>query len=100
MASGSGNGGFDAFIDAISKVMGKLNYTLPKLLDYEVRIPKGGHTNALTECIVTWQIGETEQKTRGVHANQVFAGVFATLRIINIQLQELDSEKSGITRIA
>lgn len=100
IASGSGNGGFDAFMDAIGKVMAKLDYTLPELVDYEVRIPKGGHTYALTECIITWQCGEAKQRTRGVHANQVFAAVFATLRIINIQLHDRKVNKSGLTRIA
>ncbi len=90
-ASGSGNGGFDAFIDAINKVMKLHDYTLPALLDYEVRIPKGGHTNALTECVITWDCNENSRKTRGVHSNQVFAAVLAALRIINIQLEELQT---------
>ncbi len=87
-ATGSGNGGFDAFIDAINKIMALYNYTLPELIDYEVRIPKGGHTYALTECLITWECAEDIRKTRGVHANQVFASVLATLKIINIHLQE------------
>jgi D-citramalate synthase len=88
LASGSGNGGFDAFIDAINKVLQLNNYTLPTLLDYEVRIPKGGNTNALTECVITWDCDKRIRKTRGVHSNQVFAAVLAALRIINIQLHE------------
>jgi D-citramalate synthase len=87
-ASGSGNGGFDAFIDALDKVLKLHDYTLPSLADYEVRIPKGGHTDALTECVITWDCGPELRKTRGVHANQVFAGVMATLKIINMQLHE------------
>jgi D-citramalate synthase len=87
-ASGSGNGGFDAFIDALDKVLKLHEYTLPSLADYEVRIPKGGHTDALTECVITWDCGTELRKTRGVHANQVFAGVMATLKIINMQLHE------------
>jgi D-citramalate synthase len=93
-ASGAGNGGFDAFIFAINKVMASKNYQLPTLLDYEVRIPKGGHTNALTECVITWDCGEQEFKTRGVHSNQVFAAILATLRIINLQLHERDGNDS------
>ena len=89
IASGSGNGGFDAFIDAINKVMKLHDYTLPALLDYEVRIPKGGHTNALTECVITWDCEQTTRRTRGVHSNQVFAAVLAALRLINIELHEL-----------
>lgn len=92
-ASGAGNGGFDAFIFAINKVMASKSYQLPTLLDYEVRIPKGGHTNALTECVITWDCGEQEFKTRGVHSNQVFAAILATLRIINLQLHEREGNE-------
>jgi D-citramalate synthase len=87
-ASGTGNGGFDAFIHAINKVLKKIDYTLPKLEDYEVRIPKGGETSALTECIITWRTEGKNLKTRGVHANQVFASILAALRVINLQLHE------------
>jgi D-citramalate synthase len=87
-SSGTGNGGFDAFINGINKVLEKYNYTIPKLIDYEVRIPKGGETNALTECIITWQVMGKNIKTRGVHANQVFASILAALRLINLQFQE------------
>ncbi len=90
IASGSGNGGFDAFVDAINKVMSCHNYTLPGLVDYEVRIPKGGHASALTECVITWDCSGELRKTRAVHSNQVFAGVLAALKIINMQLHDLD----------
>ncbi len=90
VASGIGNGGFDAFIHAIEKVMTGFGFSLPDLLDYEVRIPKGGHTNALTECVITWSCSGEIRKTRGVHANQVFAAVLATLRIINMRLHEMN----------
>jgi len=92
-ASGSGNGGFDAFIDAINKVLSGYDQRLPGLVDYEVRIPKGGHTSALTECVITWDCEGKMRKTRGVHSNQVFASVLAALRMINIQLHELGGEK-------
>ncbi|MBT4520835.1 MAG: 2-isopropylmalate synthase [Halieaceae bacterium] len=94
-ASGAGNGGFDAFISAVNKVLETKNYQLPPLLDYEVRIPKGGNTNALTECVITWDCGSREFKTRGVHSNQVFAAFLATLRIINLQLHEREAAQSN-----
>ena len=87
-ASGTGNGGFDAFTNAINKIFENEDYSLPKLDNYEVRIPRGGETNALTECTITWQTQSKIIKTRGVHANQVFAAILATLRIINLQLHE------------
>jgi D-citramalate synthase len=93
VAAGFGNGGFDAFISAINSALKSYHYSLPELLDYEVRIPKGGNTDALTECIISWDCEHKIYKTRGVHSNQVFAAVLATLRIINIQLHELSQKK-------
>lgn len=85
-ASGSGNGGFAAFMDAIGRILKARKFQMPDLLDYEVHIPRGGNTSALTECIITWA-GETrELKTRGVDSNQVLAAVKATLRMINIRM--------------
>ena len=98
-ASGSGNGGFDAFIFAIKKVLAVKNYQLPELLDFEVRIPRGGHTNALAECVITWDCGEKAFKTRGVHSNQVFAAILATLRIINLQLHERMGSESVLSQL-
>src|SRR5690606_7477229 len=84
--SGSGNGGFAAFMDAIGRILNTLNFEMPALLDYEVRIPRGGNTSALTECIITWSGEFRDLKTRGVDANQVLAAVKATLRMINIKM--------------
>ncbi len=86
-ASGSGNGGFDACIDAIRKVFPR-TFEFPELVDYEVRIPKGGSTSALTEAFITWQDGPRTVRTRGVDANQVLAGVGATLRMLNMKLHQ------------
>ena len=97
-ASGSGNGGFDAFIDAVNKVLSPRDYQLPRLLDYEVRIPKGGNTNALTECIITWDCDGRDYKTRGVHSNQVFAAILAALRIINLQWHERTTDQGVLAQ--
>ncbi|MEJ2386037.1 MAG: alpha-isopropylmalate synthase regulatory domain-containing protein [Chromatiaceae bacterium] len=83
-AAGSGTGGFDAFMNALGKVLKKRGLALPELLDYEVRIPKGGRSDALTECIITWNGEKGELRTRGVHYNQVFAAINATLRMLNV----------------
>jgi D-citramalate synthase len=96
LSSGVGNGGFDAFMGALRKVLNKLQIPLPGLLDYEVRIPRGGKTSALTECAITWDTGEGETlKTRGVHSNQVFAAMGATVRMVNIQMQKLSTRSQG-----
>jgi (R)-citramalate synthase len=86
-ASGSGNGGFDAFIDAVRKVLPS-EVEFPELLDYELRIPKGGTTSALTEVLITWRDCGRTFRTRGVNANQVFAGINATLRMLNVLLHQ------------
>ncbi|MGB2272163.1 MAG: LeuA family protein, partial [Pseudomonadales bacterium] len=88
-AEGQGNGGFDAFTAAISQILAELDLALPELLDYQVHIPRGGNTNALTEASVTWQLANNAKiTTRGMHANQVFAAVEATLRVLNRLLHE------------
>ncbi|TVQ94214.1 MAG: 2-isopropylmalate synthase [Chromatiaceae bacterium] len=97
-ASGSGNGGFDAFNKALGKLVRRQGIVLPQLADYEIRIPKGGRSDALTECTITWLCppdlpgvataadGSPRRtfKTRGVHANQVFAAIGATMRMLNL----------------
>jgi len=91
-AAGSGNGGFDAFNHALSKIVRRRGLTLPELTDYEVRIPKGGRSDALTECTISWATDQGELKTRGVHANQVFAAIAATMRMLNILMHRSLSE--------
>ena len=85
-ASGSGNGGFDAFIGAMKKVLDKEAFVFPELVDFQLRIPPGGKTSALTECSVTWVDGNEQFTTRGVNANQVLAGIGATIRMINLRM--------------
>jgi len=86
-ASGAGTGGFDACIAAIRKVFPP-GVEFPELLDYGLRIPKGGSTSALTEVLITWRDGPRTVRTRGVNANQVLAGVGATLRMLNMKLHQ------------
>ena len=86
LSTGMGNGGFDAFMNAVGKILKKLSISIPKLVDYEVRIPKGGKADALTESIITWEDDQGRFKTRGVHSNQVFAAIEASIRMLNIRL--------------
>ena len=85
-ATGAGNGGFDAFIMALRQILEPRGFTFPELLDYQVRIPKGGTASALVECSITWRDDGRDVRTRGVSANQVFAGIEATLRMLNLKL--------------
>ncbi len=88
LSAGTGNGGFDAFMNAMKKLLDKRGIRLPALVDYEVRIPRGGKTSALTEATITWDLGGEPLRTRGVHSNQVFAAMNATIRMLNIQIQK------------
>ncbi len=85
-ASSGGNGGYDAFIRAMKKVLSKQKISFPKLTDYETRIPKGGQTSALVDCIISWHDGQKNFKTRGVHSDQVVAAVEATMKMLNLHL--------------
>ena len=85
-ASGSGNGGFDAFIGAMKKILDKEHFEFPELLDYQLRIPPGGQTGALTECSITWSDNGQKLTTRGINTNQVLAGISATIRMINFKM--------------
>lgn len=93
LSAGIGNGGFDAFMNAIGKVLSREKMPLPELLDFEVRIPRGGRTDALTEATITWGGDGGSFKTRGVHSNQVFAAMNATIRMLNRQIHQMN--KSG-----
>ena len=84
-AEGEGNGGYDAFTNALDKILQEYaDLNRPHLVDYQVHIPKGGRTNALTEAAITWELENgRKMTTRGVNSNQVFAAVQATLKVIN-----------------
>jgi D-citramalate synthase len=83
-----GDGGFDAFMNALGKALRRHNISLPKLADYEVCIPRGGKTDALSEARITWENDQGSAfKTRSVHSNQVFAAIHATIRMLNMQMQ-------------
>ena len=84
-----GNGSYDAFTDALDKILeANTEIRRPTLIDYQIHIPRGGRTDALTEAAITWRL-ENNRKitTRGVNANQVFAAIQATLRVINMLLR-------------
>ena len=90
-AKGEGNGAYDAFVHALDEILE--NYSelqRPHLIDYQVHIPKGGKTNALTEASITWELNTgRKMTTRGVHSNQVVAAMYATLKAINSNVSDL-----------
>jgi D-citramalate synthase len=80
--TGQGDGGYDAFMDAVKKIVKKLNFELPELIDYHVTIPPGGKTDALVQCSITWRNHKTFV-TKGVHSDQVLAAAEATEKMLN-----------------
>ncbi|PWJ56617.1 D-citramalate synthase [Dyadobacter jejuensis] len=79
-----GDGQYDAFMNAVKKVYSKKCIELPMLLDYAVRIPPGGNTDALCETIITWSIKGKETKTRGLDSDQTVSAIKATQKMLNI----------------
>ena len=81
----AGDGGYDAFMKALKKILvGKLKLNLPKLIDYEVRIPPGGKTDAIVEAKITWKKNGNSFSTMGVDSDQVMAAVKATEKMLNL----------------
>ena len=83
----SGDGGYDAFVKALRKLLKKRGITFPKLADYEVRIPPGGKTDALVETTISWEMPERTLTTTGVDSDQLTAAVVATEKMLNLVIK-------------
>ena len=82
--SAQGDGQYDAFMNALKKIYKQKKLSLPGLLDYSVRIPPGGKTDALCETFITWNHGSKGLKTRGLDSDQTVSAIKATERMLNI----------------
>ncbi len=82
----TGDGGYDAFMNALRKVGTLYNLELPRLIDYYVIIPRGGKSDALVQTTITWDNGI---KTRGVDSDQLLSAIKATEKMVNIQINNL-----------
>ncbi|MCB9000136.1 MAG: 2-isopropylmalate synthase [Bacteroidales bacterium] len=80
----SGDGQYDAFMKALWKIYDKLQKKHPVLVDYFVSIPPGGKTDALVECMITWDYNGRIIKTRGLDSDQTVAAIKGTLKMLNI----------------
>jgi D-citramalate synthase len=81
--TGQGDGGYDAFMNAIKKIAKKLGYSIPELVDYQITIPPGGKTDALVQCSITWR-NHKNFVTKGVNPDQVLAAAEATEKMLNL----------------
>ena len=80
----SGDGQFDAFMNAIKKIYLRKNKELPILIDYAVRIPPGSNSDALCETLITWKNTKNEFITRGLDSDQTVSAIKATEKMLNI----------------
>ncbi len=90
----SGDGQYDAFMKALWKIYDSLERKHPVLKDYVVSIPPGGRTDALCECLITWDMNGKAIKTRGLDPDQTVAAIKCTIRMLNIlEEQFLEEQK-------
>lgn len=82
----TGDGGYDAFMRAIRPWCETHKIKIPKLRDYEIRIPPGGKTSAMVECKIIWSHNGNQIITIGLDHDQVMAAVHATEKMLNIIL--------------
>ncbi len=80
----SGDGQYDAFMNALRKVYELKKLALPVLIDYAVRIPPGSNSDALCETIITWEADGKEFTTRGLDSDQTVSAIKATEKMLNI----------------
>ncbi|GGK55419.1 MULTISPECIES: alpha-isopropylmalate synthase regulatory domain-containing protein [Flavobacteriaceae] len=79
-----GDGQYDAFMNAIKKIYVNKGMSLPKLVDYAVRIPPGSTSDALCETIITWETKDKRFITRGLDSDQTVSAIKATQKMLNI----------------
>lgn len=84
-----GNGGYDAFMNALKIILEKFKLPIPELLDYVVTIPPGGKTDALVQAAISWRFknnkgNKTTVTTRGINSDQNMAAIEATVKMMNL----------------
>ncbi len=92
-AYAQGDGGYNAFMNALRRVLQAFKLPIPQLVDYAVTIPPGGKTDALVQAAISWKIkqrnGETVTvTTRGVSSDQNLAAIESTIKIINMIISQ------------
>lgn len=97
--SASGDGQYDAFMNALWKIYDKLKKTYPRLIDYNVTIPPGGKTDALCHTVITWEYNNSQFKTAGLDSDQAVAAIKATIKMLNL-LENNNQIEIGSAKIA
>lgn len=93
-ATSTGDGQYDAFMQALKSIYDRLGKRLPQLLNYKISIPPGGRTDAFVETIITWGIDDRQFKTRGFESDQQAAAITATLKMLNLLEGKVQAPKT------
>lgn len=88
----TGDGQYDAFMNAIKRIYENEKKNIPELIDYAVRIPPGGKTNALVETTISWRYPDNVMKTKGVDSDQLVAAIEATIKMLNLNEEYMKKE--------
>lgn len=104
-AEATGDGGYDAFMNALKKAAERFEIEIPMLADFRVRIPPGGRTAALVETHVTWRLERPVAgrktpsvetfSTMGVDSDQIAAAVIATEKMLNAVAARANGQRAG-----
>lgn len=89
-----GDGQFDAFMNALSKIYKSKGRILPALIDYSVRIAPGSSSDALCETVITWKTDKKTFTTRGLDSDQTVCAILATEKMLNIMETQQNQETS------
>ena len=100
MESSVGDGQYDAFMKALRKIYrGQRRREFPRLTNYAINIPPGGHTDALVQATIHWEYSGRTLKTVGLDADQTEAAIKATIKLLNIVEEYIDSVKPKNNKI-
>ncbi len=81
----AGDGQYDAFMRGVRQIyVERLGRTFPTLTNYYVTIPPSGRTDAFVQAVITWDYNGKTLRTRGLDADQTYAAIKATIRMLNL----------------
>ena len=87
-STASGDGGYDAFVKALRKSLKKFGLSMPRLLDYEERIPPGGQDRRAGRDDDPLGGARKTLVTTGIDSDQLISAVLATEKMLNLILPE------------
>ena len=96
MESSVGDGQYDAFVKSLRKIYrGQRRREFPRLTNYTVNIPPGGRTDALVQATIHWEYNGRTLKTVGLDADQTEAAIKATIKMLNIVEDYIETVKTN-----